>query len=381
MKTVKIVIILIALFVIIPGLGYFLWIVQKDSKLDLMIINKSVEKISKNEFRTLSWVLNYDKIVKGNSNSYDYEKDYFGYHPEPIYKDLYIQSFKLSDLSTFKEKYDGLIFLDNKGVENSKSTFSNSRFYGGFNQSDFLLLKEMSAANKLIIAEYNFFSDPTEDLVRFNTEQFIDVYSVLWEGKFMDNLNREKIGEELDPKWLDIYLEYTGYEWDFNGSGLVLINSKQSRILVIPSDMYMTKNYPSINTKSELAAFYGVKETVPYTGWFQIVYEGKNEVISSFDLNLNDAGKQMLMNSGLECTFPATIALSNPHQYFFAGDFSKQKVFLSYSRNRVVSELTHLLCRMRGNKPGQFFHNYYLPMFSTILKDYNSSLLNDSNSN
>ena len=97
-------------------------------------------------------------------------------------------------------------------------------------------------------------------------------------------------------------------------------------------------------------------------------------MISSFNLNLNDEGRKVLMNSGLEGRFPATIALSNPHQYFFAGDYSKQWVFLACSKVRIVSDLMHIVCRSMAKNPGQFFHNYYLPLTSVILEDYQSSL-------
>lgn len=377
MKTAKAILIILIIFVIIPGFGYFLWIVQKDTKIDLMIVNKTVERVTQNEFKSLNWALNYSKIVKSSSNTYDYQRDYFGYFPEPIYKNAYIQSFKLNDLFTLKEKYDGLIFLDSKGVENNINDSGMKSFYGGFNQSDFLLFREMMAANKLVIAEYNFFSEPTEDLVRFNTEQLIDVYSVLWEGKYVAQLDKAKVTGDIDEKWLEVYRENTGNDWEFSGPGLVLINEKKSRILVLPSELYMTETYPSILTNAELAAFYGVRESIPYCGWFQIVYEGKNEVISNFDLNLNEEGKKILMNNGLECNFPATISLAKPHQYFFAGDYSKQKVYLGFSKNRVVSLLTKTICKMRGDKPSEFFHNYYLPMYTIILKNYSSSLSNE----
>jgi len=380
MKTVKAVLIILLLFVIIPGFGYFLWVVQKETKIDLMIVNKTVEKLKQNEFKSLNWALNYCKIVKSSSNSYDYQRDYFGYFPEPTYENAYIQGFKLSELSFLKDKYEGLIYLDCKGVGNTISATGQKSFYGGFNQSDFLLFKEMMGANKLVIAEYNFFSEPTEDLVRFNTEQLIDVYSVLWEGKFMNQLDREKVSVDLDEKWIEQYKENTGKNWEFKGSGLVLINEKKNRILVLPSDQYMTAAYPSILTNAELAAFYGVKESIPYCGWFQMVYEGKNEVISSFDLNLNEEGKQVLMSNGLEYHFPATIALAKPHQYFFAGDFSKQKVSLGFSKNRIVSQMTKTICKMRGDKPSEFFHNYYMPMYTTILKNYSASLSNEKSS-
>jgi len=376
MKILKPLLVLFALIILIPLFGYFLWVIQKSDTMDIMIVNKTVEKVSKNEMRSLNWVLNYNKIVKSSSNPYNYEKDYFGYHPEPVYEGQYIQSFKLKDIATLKDQYEALIYLDNEGVKLVDPVKSKNSYYGGFNQSDYLLLKEMSKAGKMIIAEYNFFSEPTEDLVRFNTEQFLDVYSVHWRGKYFNNLDKKKIVEDIGQHWITDYKDISGEEWLYSGPGIVLINDKQSRILVFPADEYMTEEFPSIETNSDLASFFKVKESLPYTGWFQIVYEGKNEVISNFNLNLNEEAVKILMGSGLEGKFPATIALNNPHQYFFAGDYSKQWVFLSCSKVRIVSDLIHIICRAMAKNPGQFFHNYYLPLTSVILENYQSSLNN-----
>lgn len=376
MKTAKILLVLLAIIVLIPLFGYFLWVVQKSDKMDLMIVNKTVEKVSENEMRSLNWVLNYNRIVKSSSNSYNYEKDYYGYHPEPVYENLYIKSFRLDEIETLKDQYEAIIYLDNEGVKLSGSGKSKDSYYGGFNQNDYLLLKEMSEAGKMIIAEYNFFSEPTEDLVRFNTEQFLDIYSVHWRGKYFNNLEKKKVEKDIGVDWITNYKDMTGEEWLFKGKGIVLINDKQSRILVLPSEEYMTEEFPSIETSGDIASFYKVKESLPYTGWFQIVYEGKNDVISNFNLNLNEEGRKVLMNSGLESKFPATIALNNPHQYFFAGDYSKQWVFLACSKVRIVSDLMHVYCSSRAKNPSQFFHNYYLPLTSVIFEDYQSSLDN-----
>ena len=212
MKTAKILFVLLAIIVLLPLFGYFLWVVQKSDKMDLMIVNKTVEKVSENEMRSLNWVLNYNKIVKSSSNSYNYEKDYFGYHPEPVYEDLYIKSFRLDEIETLKDQYEAIIYLDNEGVKLSGSGKSKDSYYGGFNQSDYLLLKEMSEAGKMIIAEYNFFSEPTEDLVRFNTEQFLDIYSVHWRGKYFNNLEKKKVVKDIGVEWITNYKDLTGDE-------------------------------------------------------------------------------------------------------------------------------------------------------------------------
>ena len=124
MKTAKILLVLLAIIVLIPLFGYFLWVVQKSDKMDLMIVNKTVEKVSENEMRSLNWVLNYNKIVKSSSNSYNYEKDYFGYHPEPVYENQYIRSFRLDEIETLKEDNSKLSEKLGKYESNTRDAMS-----------------------------------------------------------------------------------------------------------------------------------------------------------------------------------------------------------------------------------------------------------------
>jgi len=203
--------------------------IQKQKPINLMIVNKTVPGSSQNEVKSLNWVLNYEKVVKAGKEDYDFSKDYYGFHPDAMNEYRTIRSYSLDELPAIESQYDGLIYLDNEGVEYKTPGYSSISHYGGFNQTDYLLLKDMINKNKLVIAEFNFFSDPTEDLVRYNTEQVMDIYSLRWKGKYFKALEKKKIASEMDIKWLDIYKDINGKEWDFNGPGLVLCSEKQER--------------------------------------------------------------------------------------------------------------------------------------------------------
>jgi hypothetical protein len=370
MKTTRTILIIVLIIIILPFFGYFLWIIQKDHALDLMIVNKSVIDDKSNEVRSVNWVLNYNKIVKSSKNSYDYTRDYYGFYPEPLYETEYIRSFKLEDIPVVSDLYDGVYFVDNEGVKPEMVNDAIKTEYGGLNQNDYLLLKEMYEKGKLLIAEDNFFSEPTPDLVRFNTEQLLDVYSLHWKGKMFKNISLNKVQEKLGQQWIDAYEKYYNQTWRFDGPGLIIINEKQKRILVLPTDQYMMTEYPTISTDSDLAAFYNIPEDIDFDGWFQIVYEGKNQVISWLDLHLNEQGVNLFKKTGLESKFPIVIALSHDHQYFISGDFSKQNVMLGCSKSRVLSGSISGLCKIAGEKPGPFFHNYYVPFMSSVFQNY-----------
>jgi hypothetical protein len=371
MKITKLLLIVVAVLILIPFLGRFVWVLQKGKKMEIMIVNKSVQKQSQNEIKSLNYVLNMHKIVKSTGQFYVYSRDYYGYHPEAVTNDFKIKSFRLDELATIKEKYDALYFLDNSGVNlEGKNIVNYASYYGGFNQNDYVLLKNMLNSGKLIIAEYNFISEPTEELVRYNTEQLIDIYSIGWKGRYFSNLSANKIVEELDPEWMEVYKGYYNESWEFEGSGLVFINENQKRIVVLPSNLYMNAKFPVIESSPEMVEYYQIPAEVSFTGWFDVMYPGKNKVVSSFNMKLNEEGTDILMRNGLESAFPAVIKSQNDKLFLFTGDFSKQKFMYCTSRISGVNHIVQSLTRGGVNKPYRFIHTYYEPFVSKILLDY-----------
>ncbi|HYW96123.1 MAG TPA: hypothetical protein VE870_11080 [Bacteroidales bacterium] len=371
MKTTRPVLIIVAVIVILPFLGRFFWLLQKGKKMEIMIINKTVPRNSHNEVKALNWVLNYNKILKTDNTRYRFEKDYYGYHPDAPAEEWKIRAFRMADLPSLQEKYSAVIFLDNQGVSLTRQAKEIApKYYGGFNQNDYFLLMNMLNAGKLIVAEYNFFSDPTEALVRYNTEQMLDIHCLGWRGKRFSDLSAAKIRKEINPDWIDHYKEYYGEIWDFRGPGLILLNERQNRIIVLPHDEFMDRDYPDVVTDEKYAHTLNVPDKTAFGGWFAIVYHGENEVISTFDLNLNDKGKEIMMKNGLNCNFPAVIKSVNHPFYYVAGDFSKENVHMVWSRVKIINTVLRAVESRMTDKPGLFFQTYYVPFMSAVLEEH-----------
>ncbi len=368
MKNPRYFLLIIVVIVLLPIAGHLLWRIQKERPMDLMIVNKTVPRARMNETKSLNWVLNYHKFQKKGKENYHYSRDYYGFFPDAVTRDRSIKAFRLEDLSELPENYDGLVYLDNEGVDLETSKHSRLGHYGGFNNTDYLLFKEMISQGKLVVVEHNFFSEPTEELIRFNTEQLMDIYSLHWQGKYFKNLSEKKIRNEIDPKWLKYYEDYHQNDWSFKGPGLILCNSKQNRIIVLPEKQYMF-GLPFIRTDKQISGTYQIPGEVCYTGWFQVIYEGGNEVISTMDLNLNEEGVNILKSNGLEPEFPVSVKVANKPVFFLAGDFSKQNVFLPTSKVRLISDACRSICMLMPQNPSFFFQTYYFPLMSAILED------------
>ncbi|MCB8994900.1 MAG: hypothetical protein H6538_04760 [Bacteroidales bacterium] len=372
MKAYRFLFILLVIIIVLPVTGRLLWMVKKDKPIDILIINKTVQKSTKNEVKTLCWALNFEKFVDTQNNLYNYHYDYLGFFPDAITEDRKIKTFKLEDVSSLSDSKDVLYYVDNAGVDYklSKKKDAKSIIYGGFNQNDYFLLKEMLGKKKLVVTEYNFFSPPTDDLVRYNTEKLLDVYSQGWKGKFFADLSRKNVAEEVPSIWFDRYQQGSSSDWDFSGPGILLLNYVQNRVLVLPAAKYMSSKYPEVVTNEEFAKEYNLPAEAAFSNWFDISYEGKNTVVSDFNLNLNKEGQDLLHNNGIDGVFPAVIASPDKRFYYLAGDFSKSPVFMPMSRLGYLSTIYLALNKGKVSNPDKFFPVYYEKLISSILNSY-----------
>jgi len=375
MKTSRIFLIILAIVIILPLLGRLLWELKKSHDLDIIIINKTVPATSRNELKGLNWTLNNDKYIRSTHYRYNYKTDYFGFHPNAESKELMIKTYGLGQIKSLAEKNQAVFFIDNEGVDlEGKGLQGKGTWYGGLNQNDYILLKEMVTNSKLILTEYNFFAEPTENLVRNNTEQLIDIFYVGWKGRYLKNLESDMVINEIPAKWIDRYRELTGQDWNFNGPGIIMIKDSENRILVIPAAEYMNSRYPVVKTNEEQSLAYNLPASTAYTGWFYVVYHGKNNIISEFDLNLNEKGIGLLYENGLESVFPAVLCSPDKRFYFVAGDFSKSNVCLTTSKICLIKPLIVSISGKMTNNPQKFFQTYYNRLLSSVLNNYYSEI-------
>jgi hypothetical protein len=376
MKAYRLLIILLVVIIAVPLTGRLFWLIKKRKSLDIVIINKSVQKSSENEIKSLNWTLNFEKFVNKDGDLYDFQTDYFGYFPDAKSENTKIKTYRLEEISSIAENYNALFFVDNTGIDaiqtEKKAVIKIA--YGGFNQNDYFLLKEMISRQKLVIAEYNFISPPTEDLVHYNAEQLLDVYSLGWSGKFFSDLSKQTISGFISNEWFDHYKQNYSTEWAFTGPGIVLLNLSQNRIVVLPAVKYMNSGYPDIITDPEIASEYNIPEKVSFTGWFDIPFQGENKVISHFKLNLNQDGIDLLRLNGIESEFPAVIESVNKRFYYMAGDFSKSKVCLSTSRLGFLSGIIREMGKNKTQDPDKFYKVYYDFLIAGILNNYYSEI-------
>ena len=369
MKAFRTVLIIVAVIILLPLLGFLGWFLKKGHPMEVVVINKSMLNFCDSENKSINWVLNDHKILTSGNRKYDMKTDYYGFHETG--DDYRIRYPRLRELDRMTEKSDLVYFADVTGVtrsmkEASISPAQKELVYGGLNNTDYVFCRKLIEAKKPLVVECNFFGPPTEPLVRYNVEQLTDVYYVGWMGKYVKDLTRfnpEKDGYD----WQTAYQEYTGESWSFSGPGIVFVNQENDRVVVLREEEDMQTADGLIITTDEAMEKFHLPAAVNYCGWFTIVHPGKNKVLSQFMLNPTALGIEKLRMNGLPDEFPAIIQPADQF-YFLAGDFGKTRVNLAWSRVMVLNDLVAFL-RGSGNNATGFFYSYYKPFMDEVLSD------------
>ena len=103
---------------VIPVMSFLLWYISPKNEMEILIVNKSVSSVSRNEHKALFWILRYHRYVRSDGKFYNHKKDYYGFMPLRPYrdKDFEINGIRISDIDSLAGHYDMAWFVDNHGV-------------------------------------------------------------------------------------------------------------------------------------------------------------------------------------------------------------------------------------------------------------------------
>ena len=382
MKTIRIIAAVLIVLILIPIVSWIFWNFRPSKKLNILIVNKTVLEPGIPEQKALFWVLNNEKFVNDRKKMYKMHRDYYGFHPQkPLKERKYeINRIRLTETEQLSDEYDAAYFVDTYGVFFNEWYDRNVKgkgtlIEGGLNNSDFVFLDKMHEKNKLIVAEYNFLSAPTDGLIRNKAENLLGFHWSGWSGRYVQNLNADR-SRDL-PAWVvDMYqLNHKG-EWPFSGSGILLVNEGRKAVIVLESDVHLDENkVPEIQTTEEGMEQYGLPESVLFPSWFNIVENDSNLVLGEYKIHINMEGKTLLDKYGLPSRFPAILASGDGSPfYYFAGDFIDFPVSLSTARLSGIRKIGNTFHSRKQNSMADCYWTYYVPLISRILEDYQASL-------
>jgi len=375
-----IVLIILAVLLILPVINLLQWTFMEKKPMDIIIVDKTVPSINREKHKSFNWILTNDRFVKKDKkNSFSYRKDYYGFIPtRPLKKKLWDRNeYRLADLKELPEKADAIYIADTYGVFFNEwyQAFSQTRrtrkIYGGLNNNDNLLIKEMKDRNKLVVMEYNSFDYPTAEYESFRAQERLGLKFTGWTGKYFSSL--DSTSRDF-PVWLTtMYRKQYQKPWSFTKAGIVLLQERS--VIVLEEGTHLIKPMPDIITEPSFSAGWNLPEMVVFDQWFDIIDPMDNNVISKFRISTNSVGDTLLSQNSLDNEFPAVI--QEPLQkrtYYFSGDFANKDITYCTSRLKGFEKLKGLLYSSKPDDPRRFFWLYYKPLIKGIFNDYYSSM-------
>jgi hypothetical protein len=378
-KTLLIVIVIVVVIVALPAISLIRWTFQSKKPMNIIIVDKTVPSIDRVKHKSFNWILTNERFVKKEKkSSYSYTKDYYGFSPKrPLREKQWDRNdYRLTELINLAEENDAVYFTDTYGVffndwyKGINKSRKSRKLYGGLNNNDFLLIKEMRDRNKLIIMEYNTFDYPTAKFESFRTQEKLGINSSGWTGKFFSSL--DTTSEEF-PIWMTtMYRKQYRKPWTFTKPGIVLLKEKD--IIVLEEGIHLKNPIPHIITDTLYSNKYGVPSSVAFDKWFDIIEPLSNNVISKFVIETSLKGDTLLFENGLVNNFPAVVQDNiNQSIYYFSGDFASTEVPMWISRFKNVSKFKGILYSDKPEDTRRFFWLYYKPLINGIFTDYYNS--------
>jgi hypothetical protein len=379
-KTLLILVIILAVILALPVINLIRWSFQSKKPLDIIIVDKTVPTLEREHHKPFTWILTNERFVKKeNRASYSYTKDYFGFFPQRPLRDKKWDrnDYRLADIINLANKNDAIYFTDTYGVffndwfRGINKSRKSRKIYGGLNNTDFLLLKEMKDRNKLIIMEYNSFDYPTAEFESFRTQEKLGITFSGWTGKYFSSLDTTI---KDFPIWMTtMYRKEYKKPWKFTKAGIVILKEKD--IVVLEEGIHLKNSLPQIITDESSAKKYGVLSKVAFDQWFDIIDPLQNKVISKFKIETTPEGDTLLSSNGLMSEFPAVIQEPVAQRiYYFSGDFATYDIPFWTARLKGVDKLKGIIYSDKPEDTRRFFWLYYKPLINGIFSDYYASL-------
>lgn len=360
----------------IPALMFIVWLFTPKQEIKLVLIDKSVPDEMRWEHASINWVLNHERIVNGQGDAYKINSDYYGFFPgvDDSFSIRDLSSFKDSQLDSLVSETDLVYLADAYGVYShtffDDQSKPNHLIYGGLQAEDVDFLTKMSAQNKVVIAEFSLFPPPTKRKVRKQMESTFGIKWTGWVGRYFSSL--DTTANKSLPQWvITLYRDQHSSVWPFKSSGIVLVNG--SKILILENETHLDREVPAIETQSIFSQQYGIPETIDYPLWFDIVASSDTnyQIISSFNLPVNQLGDSLIQVFNIPRQFPAVLRSKGGSQsfYYFSGDFSDNPVSSLSAYFRGIHFLQGLFYHKdQVYDSRQFFWRYYRPLLTKILR-------------
>ncbi|MBP5589306.1 MAG: hypothetical protein J6X26_02085 [Bacteroidales bacterium] len=376
-KALLIIVIILLAILVVPILNYIGWSSQTKKPIDVIVVDKTVTSFKMDKHKSFNWVLKNNGFVdKSTGKSISYKDSYYGFLPtRPAKSRLWDKKeYRLAELIDLAEKADALYFTDTYGVffndwyQGATQTRRSRKLYGGLNNNDNLLIKEMKDRGKLVLLESNCFDYPTAEYESQKAQERLGIEFSGWTGKYYASLDSNSADF---PIWMtSMYRKQYNQPWNFTKAGVVFVSDEG--IVVLEDGKHLTSALPMVVTDQKYMAKWNLPEKVAFDQSFEVIEPINNNIISCIELATTAEGAALLEENGISSILPVAIQdPSDEKTYYFAGDFTYfDTPMCTASFKGFISKF---LFSTKPSDPNGFFYTYYKPLIEGIFNDYYSS--------
>jgi hypothetical protein len=353
----------------------WLWQLKPTEELNVLIVDKTVPDESYREHKGLVWLLNHFKLKKSGNEVYDLTEDYVGFVPSKEPPDFTVTELP-DDLSPYEILYiaDGYGVYEEEYVGGNLEGNRSELLYGGMTSAEVNRMKSSLVKNgQTLIAEFNTFGSPTEQQVK---EQFYELLNIKWTGwmgRYFHDLSNNEV-----PVWLKHNYEKQYEEpYAFEGNGLVFVN-EEDQVVVLNGEQLGSK-HPMFRLTDKGLSEYSLDQDIQYNYWFDVVAANDEEEVQGyFELDLTQKGENILQDYQIPLSFPAVIHHENASydSYYFAGDFADQDKVPNLYQLSGLSWFHQFFAFEKNGRTDTFFWKAYVPMMKQILTERDSKVSN-----
>lgn len=379
-KPLLIVIIILAVIIALPLISFLTWTFQTKKPMGIIIVDKTVPNFDRVKHKSFNWIITNDRFVKKEKKtSYSVVKDYWGFVPKRPARDKKFEKkiLHMQDAITFAQTNDAVYYTDTYGVffndwyQGINKSRRSRKLFGAGDGVDNNLLRNFKDKNKLIVAEYNTFDYPTDDLNAAYIQDKLGIkFPGKWTGKCFSSLDTNTVDF---PIWMTaMYRKQYKKPWTFTRPGIVILRDRA--IIVLEEGTNLKDPVLHIISDSSYCTKWNLPKSAAFDQWFDIIDPQRNNVISKFRIETTNFGDSLLSNYGLDNEFPAVVQDSTQRTYYFSGDFCYLDIPSWTSRFKGIDKLHFLLYSKKPDDTRRFFWLYYKPLIEGIFTDYYNSL-------
>ncbi len=288
------------------------WLLKPRPDANVVLVDKTVPFTNYREHARLMWLLSQAKVEPPVSKLlWDPKADYIGF--DPVARRMrFLQD---ADL----EKATLLFIADTYGVYTDDFDAMprpvahlelSKRVAGGLTEAEVAAIERYTLRGGRIMAEFNTFATPTEELLRHRMETVLGVRWSGWAGRRVDEFgDRLEIAQWVQRRWA----QETGKPYDLHGPGILMIH-EDGRVLCLQEGLDIPVSPMTLHMGEDV---------IPFTYWFDVIAaERPAEVRAEFQIKTTPAGAKLLAHFGIPKQFPAVVHDEAYRRVYIAGDMA-----------------------------------------------------------